>query len=138
MVKDLDGGGLRISDTARDEYVRESYSDIKLEDQSLIPNNPEPDDPSSSPLAWPDFVLRSAAAAALESSPYDLGILVTNAPRIKHASALLRRAKLRSTEQILGPQPNWAVLSSSQVHAQMAAKKAKAAPPPKSEGVAYR
>lgn len=136
MVKDLDGGGLRISDTARDEYVRESYSDIKLEDQSLIPNNPEPDDPSSSPLAWPDFVL--SAAAALESSPYDLGILVTNAPRIKHASALLRRAKLRSTEQILGPQPNWAVLSSSQVHAQMAAKKAKAAPPPKSEGVAYR
>lgn len=136
-MKDLDGGGRRKSDKASDEYVRESYSDIKFEDQSLIPNNPEPDEPSSFPLASPDFVSRSAAAAS-ESSPSDLGILVTNAPRIKHANALLRRAKLRSTEQILGPQPNWAVLSSSQVQAQMAAKKAKAAPPPKSEGVAYR
>lgn len=135
-MKDLVGGGRRISDRARDEYVRESNSDIKFEDQSLIPNNPEPDVPSSSPLAWPDFGLGSAAAAASESSPSDLGILVTNAPRIKHASALLRRAKLRSTEQILGPQPNWAVPSSSQVQAQMAAKKARAAPPPKSEGVA--
>jgi len=107
-VKDLDGGARRafgcISDTARDEYVRESYSDIKFEDQSLIPNNPEPDDPSASSLACP------GSAAALDSgapsSPSDLGVCVINAPRMKHASALPRRAKLRSTAQIRGPQPN--------------------------------
>ena len=59
-----------------------------------------------------------------------------NAPSIKHATALPINAALRRTAQTRGPHPNCAVLSSSQVKAQIAAKKAKAAPPPNSEGVA--